>query len=196
MLEMPVLTGEIVVVRPFAMDDLAEVHALYDTDWGEHAAPEGVLGRRRDWLGFTLQGYRTFAELMQPPILERAITRRDDGKIVGAIGMVHTMAPYGQMPWHEDFGTPAEQFFTAEYGLFWALGRQYRGCGYATEAARQMIEYGFRDLHLKRWIATTEDNNLASQAVMRRAGMRIERNPRPDPPWFQIAAVISNPDLK
>jgi RimJ/RimL family protein N-acetyltransferase len=194
-LEMPVLQNQRVIVRPFTMDDLDAVHGLYDTNWGETDAPTGSLDERRAWLAFTVEGYRQFAALYQPPILERAIVRPEDGTVVGAIGMVHTLAPYGQMPWHEDFGTPAERLKSAEYGLFWAIGKPYRGHGYATEAARLLIDYGFTHLGLKRWIATTEHDNVASQAVMRRLGMRVERNPRPDPPWFQIAAVLENPEL-
>jgi hypothetical protein len=29
---------------------------------------------------------------------------------------------------------------------------------------------------------------------MRRLGMRIDRNPYPDPPWFQVVGILENPD--
>lgn len=196
MLIMPALDCERVTVRPFTMDDLAAVHRLYDYSWGDATEPSRTLEERRAWLEWTIQGYHELAALFQPPIGERAIVRKADGAVMGAIGIVHYLSPFGQMPWHEDHGTPAERRFTAEYGLFWAIGREYRGNGYVTEAARAVIDYGFNHLQLKRWIATTEYENEPSQAVMRRLGFRVERNPRPDPPWFQIVAVLENSAMR
>ncbi len=34
-------------------------------------------------------------------------------------------------------------------GLFWALGAAYRGQGYATEAARALIDFAFTNLWLE-----------------------------------------------
>jgi hypothetical protein len=44
--------------------------------------------------------------------------------------------------------------------------------------------------HLGRVVATTEFTNVRSQAVMRKLGMRILRNPEPEPPWFQTVGVL------
>ena len=43
--------------------------------------------------------------------------------------------------------------------------------GLATEAARAMIDYGFKDLSFERIEASTDAPNLASTKVMERAGM-------------------------
>jgi len=77
-----------------------------------------------------------------------------------------------------------------EFGLFWAISSAYQRQGFATEAARAMIEYAFQHLRLRRVVATTEYDNLASIGVMRRLGMRIERNPLPEPPWLQVVGVL------
>ena len=58
---------------------------------------------------------------------------------------------------------------------------------------RAMVEYAFGELHLKHIIATTEAENLASQAVMRKLGMRIARNPLPTPPWLQVVGILNHP---
>ena len=55
------------------------------------------------------------------------------------------------------------------------------------------MDYAFKHLNLKRVVATTDYDNIGSIGVMRRLGMRIERNPHPDPPWLQIAGVVDNP---
>ena len=51
----------------------------------------------------------------------------------------------------------------------------------------------FETMNLGRIIATTEFENTASMAVMGKLGMRIERNPAPDPPWLQVVGVLENP---
>lgn len=81
---------------------------------------------------------------------------------------------------------------TPEVGLFWAIDPTQQGRGYATEAARALVAHAFGRLRLRRIIATTEYENVASQGVMRKLGMRVERNPLPEPPWLQIVGVLDN----
>jgi RimJ/RimL family protein N-acetyltransferase len=197
MLVMPVLETQRLVVRPFAMGDLEPVQRLYDHDWGRGDSDmrPRSMEERREWLAWTVRTYHELAQLNQPPLGERAIVRRHDLAIVGAIGMVPCLAAFAKLPWHSGFQTRAQGFATAEYGLFWALGRQFRGHGYATEAAEAVIGHGFKTLRMRRWIATTEHANVASQAVMRRLGFRVESNPYADPPWLQVVGVLENPDL-
>src|SRR5260370_1314078 len=64
--------------------------------------------------------------------------------------------------------------------------------GYATEAAQALINYAFTQLHLKRIVATTTYENEASIGVMRKVGMRIEKNPSPDPSGFQAVGILGN----
>jgi [ribosomal protein S5]-alanine N-acetyltransferase len=45
---------------------------------------------------------------------------------------------------------------------------------------------------LRRVVATTTYDNEASMGVMRKLGMRIERNPFPDPPWLQVVGILEN----
>lgn len=56
----------------------------------------------------------------------------------------------------------------------WALGVDFRGQGYATEAARGLIEYGFSKLRLHRVQAETNSANVRSWQLMDRLGMRLE----------------------
>lgn len=53
----------------------------------------------------------------------------------------------------------------------WRLRRDAWGNGYATEAARACLAYGFDTLGLPEIVALTAVGNLRSQAVMRRIGM-------------------------
>jgi RimJ/RimL family protein N-acetyltransferase len=81
----------------------------------------------------------------------------------------------------------------AEMGLFWAIDPDQQRQGYATEAAQALIDFAFRQLRVKRLIATTEHDNAASIGVMRKLGMRVEANPFPDPPWLQVVGVLEHP---
>jgi hypothetical protein len=81
---------------------------------------------------------------------------------------------------------------TPEFGLFYAITPTLQGQGYATEAAQAMVDYAFQHLRLKRVVATTTYDNTASMGVMRKLGMRIERNPFSEPPWLQIVGVLDN----
>ncbi|MER5752793.1 GNAT family N-acetyltransferase [Streptomyces sp. NPDC002088] len=60
----------------------------------------------------------------------------------------------------------------------WRLARPAWGHGYATEAARAALAFGFDDLGLAEILAVTAVGNLRSQAVMRRLGMT--RDPADD----------------
>ena len=53
----------------------------------------------------------------------------------------------------------------------WRLARAAWGNGYATEAARRALEFGFEDLGLQEIVSFTTVANLRSQAVMARIGM-------------------------
>ncbi|MGX6606752.1 GNAT family N-acetyltransferase [Micromonosporaceae bacterium Da 78-11] len=65
-----------------------------------------------------------------------------------------------------DEGVP---FHGVEAG--WRLSRSAWGHGYATEAARAVLGYGFDQLGLREILAIAAVGNVRSHAVMRRAGM-------------------------
>ncbi len=60
----------------------------------------------------------------------------------------------------------------------WRLARSAWGHGYATEAARAVLAFGFDTLRLPEILAVTTASNLRSQAVMTRLGMT--RDPADD----------------
>lgn len=63
---------------------------------------------------------------------------------------------------------------TAEVEIGYVLARQHWGGGYATEAARAVLRYGFEELALPRIVAVARPDNLASRRVLHRLGMRYE----------------------
>jgi RimJ/RimL family protein N-acetyltransferase len=64
-----------------------------------------------------------------------------------------------------------EAHFTPCVEVGWRLARAHWGKGYATEAARAALHYGFEQLGLDEIVAFTVPQNIRSRAVMERLGM-------------------------
>jgi len=61
--------------------------------------------------------------------------------------------------------------FTPCVEVGWRLGRKYWGQGYATEAARAALQFGFETANLPEIVALTVPHNERSRAVMAKLGM-------------------------
>jgi RimJ/RimL family protein N-acetyltransferase len=154
---------------------------------GDRGAVEHVAGGDRErWLRWTGLGYEQLDELRQPPYGERGIELLESGELVGLVGLVPAMGPFGLLPAWPEPG----RLYRPEVGLYWAVAPEHRRRGIATEAAAPLIAYAFAEMGLARVIATTEHANTASIGVMRRLGMRIQRNPEPEPAWFQVVGIL------
>ena len=190
---MPALHTGRLIIREFTLDDLDAIHQILDVDlhFTSGSEPAHTFEQRRAWLQWQVMSYRQLALLFQPPYGDRAVVLRNGGEIIGSCGFVQELKPFGQIPSFP--GATGSRLSTAEVGLFYAFSPRHWRRGYAAEAARAMVEYGFGQLNLARIVATTDYDNAGSMGVMRRLGMRIERNPLPDPPWFQIVSVLENP---
>jgi ribosomal-protein-alanine N-acetyltransferase len=177
------------VVRPFVRDDLDTIQPIVDAAFGEESR-----GARQEWLDWTVMNYTALARLGQPPYGDRAVVLKATDTLIGAVGLVPSFGPFDTLPYFRDRTTgPPTGLFTPEMGLFWAIGEPYRGQGYATEAARALIDFAFTRLRLKRIVATTQYSNTRSIAVMQRLGMSIQHNPDPTPAWFQVVGILDNP---
>jgi ribosomal-protein-alanine N-acetyltransferase len=195
---MPVLETERLLIRPFTMDDLNDMHQVYvDANWIDpDNTPEQELEARRKWLEWQVINYDALANLYQPPYGDRAVELKDTGVMIGSVGLVQSMGPFDLLPHYQTLGgehtsgDPMRHF--PEMGMFWAFKSAYWGKGYATEAASALVDYAFTVLNLRRIVATTDYENEASMAVMHRLGMKVERNPRQEPPYFQVAGILEN----
>ena len=153
--------------------------------------------RRAEWLDWTILGYKQFASLHRPPYGERAVVLKRSGQVIGACGYVPCLDRFENIPGLSTAAPVAPVTFTStELGLYYAISSAYQRQGYATEAAQAMIDYAFDELSLKRIIATATYDNAASIGVIRKLGMRVEKNPFPDPPWLQIVGILDNPRLR
>ena len=136
-------------LRPYRDDDIAELLPLIGTR--EVAATTLRIAHP-----YTEQDARAFFALAQDPDkIWLAITLRTDGHVIGGIGL--RLEPKHQ---HAELG-------------YW-LGVPYWGQGYATEAAREMLRYGFKDLGLHRIFASHFKHNPASGRILTKLGMLYE----------------------
>ncbi|MFG2142301.1 GNAT family N-acetyltransferase [Streptomyces sp. NPDC048650] len=62
-----------------------------------------------------------------------------------------------------------------DVAISWRLGRQYWGQGYASEAAQAVLEFALQDRGLDRVIAINRLGHEASDNVLRKLGMAVER---------------------
>jgi RimJ/RimL family protein N-acetyltransferase len=149
MTSLPTLQTERLRIRPYSEADIPELLPLI----GAREVAETTL---RISHPYTEQDARDFLELAtEPDKLWLAITLRADGRQIGGIGL-RIEQPHR----HAELG-------------YW-LGVAYWGKGYATEASRELLRYGFEDLRLHRMFASHFGHNPASGRVLKRIGMRYE----------------------
>lgn len=202
MTRMPILLTERLMIRPFGTDDLEPFHRISDLCFGDGTKVNdaSAIEANRRMLQWKVLNEEMLAQLYQPPYGDRAIVLRETNTVVGAVGYVPCLDRFEvipallPLPSGERAGARGETRPTnsLEFGLFWMIDPAHQHKGYASEAARAMIDYAFATLKLARVIATTEFNNVASQAVMRKLGMRLERNETGQPPWLQVVGVLEN----
>jgi RimJ/RimL family protein N-acetyltransferase len=85
-----------------------------------------------------------------------AVERKSDGVVIGLTGLI---AMDEELP-----PGPAVE-------IGWRLAAEAWGAGYASEAARAALAWGFEHIRPPEIIAITARTNLRSQGVMRRIGM-------------------------
>ncbi|KAB2334558.1 GNAT family N-acetyltransferase [Cytobacillus depressus] len=60
------------------------------------------------------------------------------------------------------------------YEIGWVFNPDYQNKGYASEAAKAMLKFGFEKMKLHRIVATCQPENTPSYRVMEKIGMRRE----------------------
>lgn len=153
----PTIETPRLVLRPFCPGDAEAVQHLV----GEREIADTTLriphpyedGMAQAWIETHQPGYEDGSQATF------AIATSEQQELIGAIGL-----------------TLDRQFDKAELG-YW-IGKPFWNRGYATEAAKAVIEYGFVDLRLNRISAGHLARNPASGRVMAKSGMRLEGKAR------------------
>ncbi|PYX25889.1 MAG: GNAT family N-acetyltransferase [Acidobacteria bacterium] len=146
-----ILTTERLVLRPYSLSDVEPLVRLA-------GAREVAATTLRIPHPYTEQDAKNFIATCQASTGDEArfaITLRTDGQFCGGTGLLLDAAHH-----HAELG-------------YW-LGVPFWGQGYATEAARAVLDYGFDVLNLHRIYASYLTHNVASGGVLRKIGMRYE----------------------
>ncbi|WP_330294709.1 GNAT family N-acetyltransferase [Streptomyces sp. NBC_00503] len=130
-----------------------------DTDWWVRLHADAEVNR---FVG----GYTREQAAARLHAIEQQWTQRGHG--LCAVELRSTGEAIGRsgLNWWEEFG---------ETEIGWTLASPYWGRGYATEAARAVLDWGFGPLGLKQITAMIHPDNTASAAVARRLGFTFLR---------------------
>jgi [ribosomal protein S5]-alanine N-acetyltransferase len=148
------LITERLILRDFTADDCPAVHAYQSKplylryyEW-THRTPEDV----QEFVGWFI------AQQQQNPRykFQFAVTLRDSGRLIGNAGVRKESA----------------EVQVASMG--YELDPAYWGQGYATEAARALVDYGFTVMQVHRIGAHCVADNTGSRHVLEKLGMRLE----------------------
>ena len=146
MLVQPIATPRL-LLRPLTLTDWPAVYAYTSDARVMTYIPEGP---------FTETQARAFVEQQSGAHAEAlAVLLKTEDQLIGYL-LFH--------PW----------FAPRTYEIGWVFHAAYQGQGYATEAARAMLRYGFEALQSHHIIATCQPENPASYRVMEKLGMRRE----------------------
>lgn len=148
----PILHTERLILRSFTLEDAADVKRLASdpdvapaTYFIERSYEEGAAEEWIWWCHEWLEdGQRA----------NLAITLRTDGTFIGTVELTFRI----HLPYND-----------AALG-YW-IGKPYWNCGYATEAAKAMVAYGFREHDIDLIFADYSKRNPASGRVMQKIGM-------------------------
>lgn len=115
--------------------------------------------------------------------------RMNDKKYYFAIVLKNTNKVIGEIAAHPENHSPDETIDHYDtFSPIWMLNKDYQGFGYAYEATKHYFSYLFTEIGARRIYAYTEDDNLASQRLCEKLGMRKEGF------FLEFVSFINNPD--
>lgn len=140
------------VLRRFCFEDISDlIELISDTSV---AAEVGEFQANEASVRTYIDRQNAIEPFGENQVMDLAIERTVDGKVIGLFTVIQ------------------KQFEKVEIG--YALCSPYRGQGYATEAARAVIDYCFGEQHSHRVQAIASSGNPKSWRVMERLGMKQE----------------------
>jgi RimJ/RimL family protein N-acetyltransferase len=151
-----ILETERLAFRPYERGDRAHLVALFTDPEVMRFVGTGVQTEEVAREGFE----RIFTRVYEPKAFDIwALFSKEDGAFVGHAEL---------KPRRDELARPGD------FEIIYVLGRGNWGRGFATEVARAVLVYGFRELRLGRIHATVDAENEASIRVLLKLGFRYE----------------------
>ena len=149
------LETERLVIRPYRDDDASALHEVFGSPevmkWTP-SPPSKDVAETRERLGRTM----AFTARQPPGMGLWALELKQSTEFLGQVGLFPVE---GKGP---------------EVEVAYELAPRVWGRGYATEAARVLIAYGFGELALRRIVALILPDNARSRNVASKCGMTLE----------------------
>jgi ribosomal-protein-alanine N-acetyltransferase len=149
-----ILETQRLILRHQVLSDLDDLWALYSDPEITKYIPDAPRSREeaKEELEWHMHGHPRFPELGL-----WATVSKETGKFIGRCGL---------LPWTIEGQQEVEVAYT--------IAREFWGQGLATEAAQSIVQHGFEKLGYRRLISLIDPENIASQRVAEKIGMRLE----------------------
>jgi RimJ/RimL family protein N-acetyltransferase len=152
-MEVPELLTPRLRLRGWREGDVETMAAIYsEPEVVRYLRPLDLEGTRKQLLGFVYHWEERGFGLW-------AVEQRSSGRLIGRIGLIH----------HDDWTASPHD---AEVG--WTLEHATWGQGLATEGGAAALRFGFEAKGMRRIVSIAHRENLASQRVMEKLGLRRE----------------------
>ena len=148
---LPIISDRL-ILRRFTYEDIPDL--IEFTSHPSIASEVEELGTTESEIRIYIDLQNSFEPFEKGRVFDLGIERRIDRKLIGLLTLIIKNHQKGEIG----------------YGL----GIDYRGQGYATEAAKALIDYGFNELKLHRVQGIASSSNPKSRQVMERLGMKSE----------------------
>lgn len=154
MTSIPEIVTDRLHLRAFTLDDLDELYMVF----GDAEVMTYISGGKprtreatRTGLLRTIEGWRNRGFGLW------AVVEKDTDRVIGYCGLIFLEG-------------------TTEIELAYGLAKSSWGKGFATEAARASLRYGFEELKLERIVAVVNPQNIPSQRVLEKLRLKYQRN--------------------
>jgi RimJ/RimL family protein N-acetyltransferase len=174
----PALETDRLLLRPFDQADADAAYAVLEThpDVWKH---DPGFQRTREQRAAIIAKYATMNQADGCGTL--AVVSKATQQLIGYVGL-------------QLYILPRSPLATPEVELYYKLGRDFWGQGYAAEASRRMLDFAFGVLRLRRVVTITAAGNDESIRLLRRLGMQIEAAPAE---WDgMLTATLDHPEAR
>ncbi len=150
---MTILETDRLILRHLRLEDIDDLLSLYaSSQFTRFLDRMNSRDKAQEWIEAFCQEYDTLGYGFYATI------HKPDARFIGRCGLL--------TQWIDGM---------KEVEVAYGIMPEYWGRGLATEAAQALIEYGFRQFAFPRLISIIDRENVASQRVAEKAGMRRER---------------------
>ncbi len=170
------LETERLLLRPYTEADIEPAYALLEGHPDVYRFDPG-FARTREQRAALIR--RHIADNHEDGEGTLAVTLKESGQFIGQAGLqlyILTWPP----------------FATPEVELYYKLGRDFWGQGYAEEACRALIDFAFNTMHLLRLVTITQPDNRHSVRLLKRLGFSVAPGPANWHP--EVMAILVNPE--